>query len=124
MPATPVATVDLRLSGARSRALAPAPSPPTTPDTRQTLCDHSWLEERNCHRCRAGCLSSGVPEPSPPELPVARVAVAIPLSHLDRTFDYAVTAEQDADAVPGARGHPPSRRGSTSRGRPRRAQPE
>jgi primosomal protein N' (replication factor Y) (superfamily II helicase) len=44
-----------------------------------------------------------VPEPSQPELPVARVAVDIPLSHLDRPFDYAVTAEQDAAAVPGAR---------------------
>ena len=49
------------------------------------------------------CLSSGVPEASEPELPVARVAVDIPLSHLDRPFDYAVTAEHDADAVPGAR---------------------
>jgi primosomal protein N' (replication factor Y) len=54
--------------------------------------------------CVSGCgLSSGVPELSEPELPVARVAVDIPLSHLDRPFDYAVTAEQDADAVPGAR---------------------
>jgi primosomal protein N' (replication factor Y) (superfamily II helicase) len=44
-----------------------------------------------------------VPEASQPELPVARVAVDIPLSHLDRPFDYAVTAEQDSDAVPGAR---------------------
>ena len=56
----------------------------------------------------AGCLSSGVPEPSQPELSqpklaVARVAVDIPLSHLDRPFDYAVTAEQDGDAAPGAR---------------------
>ena len=31
------------------------------------------------------------------------MAVDIPLSHLDRPFDYAVTAEQDAAAVPGAR---------------------
>jgi primosomal protein N' (replication factor Y) len=44
-----------------------------------------------------------VPELSQPELPVARVAVDIPLSHLDRPFDYAVTAEQDTDAVRGAR---------------------
>ena len=44
-----------------------------------------------------------MPEPSQPELPVARVAVDIPLSHLDRPFDYAVTVEQDAGAVPGAR---------------------
>jgi primosomal protein N' (replication factor Y) (superfamily II helicase) len=34
---------------------------------------------------------------------VARVAIDIPLSHLDRPFDYAVTAEQNAEAVPGAR---------------------
>jgi len=34
---------------------------------------------------------------------VARVAVDMPLSHLDRPFDYAVTAAQDGDAVPGAR---------------------
>jgi primosomal protein N' (replication factor Y) (superfamily II helicase) len=44
-----------------------------------------------------------VPEPSQPALPVARVAVDIPLSHLDRPFDYAVTAEQDSAAIPGAR---------------------
>jgi primosomal protein N' (replication factor Y) len=31
------------------------------------------------------------------------VAVDIPLSHLDRAFDYAVTAEQDVAAVPGSR---------------------
>ena len=37
------------------------------------------------------------------ELPIARVAVDLPLAHLDRPFDYAVTAEQDAEAVPGAR---------------------
>jgi primosomal protein N' (replication factor Y) len=41
-----------------------------------------------------------VPEP---ELPIARVVVDVPLAHLDRPFDYAVTADQDADAVPGAR---------------------
>ena len=59
----------------------------------------------------AACLSSGVPEPSatptpsrpPPERPVARVAVDVSLAHLDRPFDYAVTPEQDVDAVPGAR---------------------
>ena len=38
-----------------------------------------------------------------PQLPIARVAIDLPLAHLDRPFDYAVTAEQDADAVPGAR---------------------
>jgi primosomal protein N' (replication factor Y) (superfamily II helicase) len=44
-----------------------------------------------------------VPELSQPALPVARVAVDIPLSHLDRPFDYAVTAEQDSAAISGAR---------------------
>lgn len=38
-----------------------------------------------------------------PELPVARVVVDVSLPHLDRPFDYAVTAAQDDDAVPGAR---------------------
>ena len=38
-----------------------------------------------------------------PELPVARVAVDVPLAHLDRPFDYRVTSELDAAAVPGAR---------------------
>ena len=36
-------------------------------------------------------------------LPVARVAVDVPLSHLDRPFDYLVPAELDAAAVPGCR---------------------
>lgn len=49
------------------------------------------------------CLSSGVPDTTPLELPVARVAVDIALAHLDRPFDYAVLPGQDADAVPGAR---------------------
>ena len=39
----------------------------------------------------------------PPENPVARVVVDVSLPHLDRPFDYAVTAAQDLDAVPGAR---------------------
>ncbi|MEV5825503.1 primosomal protein N' [Spirillospora sp. NPDC052242] len=37
------------------------------------------------------------------ELPVARVAVDIPLPHLDRPFDYLVPAKLDAEAVPGCR---------------------
>lgn len=37
------------------------------------------------------------------ELPVARVAVDIPLPHLDRTFDYLVEESQSADAQPGCR---------------------
>lgn len=38
-----------------------------------------------------------------PTCPVARVAVDVALSHLDRPFDYAVLPEQDTDAVPGSR---------------------
>jgi primosomal protein N' (replication factor Y) len=34
---------------------------------------------------------------------IARVAVDMPLPHLDRFFDYAVPAPMDAEAVPGAR---------------------
>jgi primosomal protein N' (replication factor Y) len=34
---------------------------------------------------------------------VARVAVDVPLAHLDRPFDYRVPAHLDADAVPGVR---------------------
>jgi primosomal protein N' (replication factor Y) len=36
-------------------------------------------------------------------LPVARVAVDMPLAHLDRPFDYRVPEHLDADAVPGVR---------------------
>ncbi len=46
------------------------------------------------------------PRQDPPiaaELPVARIAVAVPLAHLDRPFDYLVPADADADAVPGVR---------------------
>ena len=48
---------------------------------------------------------SAVPaeEVQPPKRPVARVVVDVSLAHLDRPFDYAVTSDQDADAVPGAR---------------------
>lgn len=48
----------------------------------------------------AAAYHPGVPEP---ELPIASVAVDVPLAHLDRPFDYAVQPEQDAEAVPGAR---------------------
>lgn len=36
-------------------------------------------------------------------LPVARVYVDVPLAHLDRTFDYQVSEQLDAAAVPGCR---------------------
>ena len=45
----------------------------------------------------------GPPDDPAPHLPVARVAVDTPLPHLDRPFDYLVTAKQDATAVPGCR---------------------
>lgn len=47
-----------------------------------------------------------MPAPTPPDAglrPVARVVVDMPLSHLDRPFDYTVTPAQDPEAVPGAR---------------------
>ena len=37
------------------------------------------------------------------ELPVAKVAVDIPLAHLDRPFDYLVPERMAADVVPGCR---------------------
>ncbi|HVE24203.1 MAG TPA: primosome assembly protein PriA, partial [Sporichthya sp.] len=43
------------------------------------------------------------PPPVAEALPVARVAVDVPLPHLDRPFDYLVPASLDTDAVPGAR---------------------
>ena len=36
-------------------------------------------------------------------LPVARVAVDVPLAHLDRPFDYLVPERLTAEAVPGCR---------------------
>lgn len=44
-----------------------------------------------------------IPAPRPASARVARVAVDVSLPHLDRPFDYAVTDEQDAAAVVGAR---------------------
>lgn len=38
-----------------------------------------------------------------PELPVARVALLVPLAHLDREFDYQVGADLSAAAQPGVR---------------------
>jgi primosomal protein N' (replication factor Y) len=38
-----------------------------------------------------------------PAQPVGRVVLDLPLSHLDRPFDYAVSAAQHDEAVPGAR---------------------
>jgi primosomal protein N' (replication factor Y) (superfamily II helicase) len=43
------------------------------------------------------------PDPPAAVLPVARVAVDLPLAHLDRPFDYLVTEAQSGAAVPGAR---------------------
>lgn len=44
-----------------------------------------------------------MPEAPQVALPIARVVLDVSLSHLDRPFDYAVTSELDAAAVPGAR---------------------
>lgn len=45
----------------------------------------------------------GPPDEPAPVLPVARVAVDLPLPHLDRPFDYLVTAGLDTAAAPGCR---------------------
>jgi primosomal protein N' (replication factor Y) len=49
--------------------------------------------------------TAGLPAPDPPaaRLPVARVALDVPQAHLDRPFDYAVTASQAEAAQPGVR---------------------
>nr|WP_294693557.1 primosomal protein N' [uncultured Friedmanniella sp.] len=49
--------------------------------------------------------ATALPPPhAPAEVrPVGRVVLDLPLSHLDRPFDYAVSRAQDAEAVPGAR---------------------
>jgi len=44
-----------------------------------------------------------VPDAAESTHPVVRVAVDVPLSHLDRLFDYTVSAATEPDAVPGAR---------------------
>ena len=49
---------------------------------------------------RAGGGRHGAPAP---ELPVARIAVDVPLAHLDRPFDYLVPERLSAAAVPGCR---------------------
>ena len=46
--------------------------------------------------------TAGAPTPAA-ILPVAQVAVDVSLAHLDRPFDYQVTAEQSAAAQPGVR---------------------
>ncbi|MEU5696262.1 primosomal protein N' [Actinosynnema sp. NPDC020468] len=52
----------------------------------------------------AGKATTGRGERVPAStLPVARICVDVPLAHLDRLFDYQVSTEQDADAVPGCR---------------------
>ncbi|GAA0954334.1 primosomal protein N' [Actinocorallia libanotica] len=51
---------------------------------------------------RPAVRRKGAPEAAA-ELPVARVAVDVPLAHLDRPFDYLVPAKLDAEAVPGCR---------------------
>src|SRR6478609_6910117 len=62
------------------------------------------------HRERVTRLSDGARRrlPKPPEAPaaerpVARVAVDLPLAHLDRPFDYLVPASLADWAVPGSR---------------------
>ena len=52
-----------------------------------------------------GASSRGARRTGPPaeQLPVARIAVDVPLAHLDRPFDYLVPQRLAASAVPGCR---------------------
>ena len=52
-----------------------------------------------------GASASGARRSGPPaeQLPVARIAVDVPLAHLDRPFDYLVPQRLAASAVPGCR---------------------
>ncbi len=55
---------------------------------------------------RRGAAARARPRPAEvaaPSLPVARVAVDVPLAHLDRPFDYLVPARLTLAAVPGCR---------------------
>jgi primosomal protein N' (replication factor Y) len=56
-------------------------------------------------RARAQVARARLPAPQAPapDLPVARVAVDVGLAHLDRPFDYSVTADQHEQVVPGCR---------------------
>ena len=56
-------------------------------------------------RARAQVRRARLPAPQTPapDHPVARVAVDVGLAHLDRPFDYSVTADQHERAVPGCR---------------------
>lgn len=51
---------------------------------------------------KVAATSTGARRPAA-QLPVARVAVELPLPHLDRTFDYLLTEDQAALAAPGVR---------------------
>ena len=52
---------------------------------------------------RAGRRPARDPGPVAADLPVARVAVDIPLAHLDRPFDYLIPERLSDQAVPGCR---------------------
>jgi primosomal protein N' (replication factor Y) (superfamily II helicase) len=54
-------------------------------------------------RARAERARTGRRGPPAEQLPVARIAVDVPLAHLDRPFDYLVPQRLAADAVPGCR---------------------
>jgi primosomal protein N' (replication factor Y) (superfamily II helicase) len=60
------------------------------------------LTRERVRQARSAKPRRPAPEPAA-ELPVARVLVDVGLAHLDRPFDYAVTASQADDARPGCR---------------------
>ena len=87
------------------------------------MCRHDEGREAAGRGVSSSCVPSGVAEPETPALPVARVAVDVPLPHLDRPFDYAVTPEHDLLAVPGRPGPGALRRPAAGRVRARTAWP-
>src|SRR5262249_24051124 len=93
------------------RGLAPPPPPPRpqcpAPRPRAETPPAAPARGGGAASARGGGAASarGGKRPGPPaqQLPVAKIAVDVPLVHLDRPFDYLVPKRQAATAVPGCR---------------------
>jgi primosomal protein N' (replication factor Y) (superfamily II helicase) len=66
------------------------------------LAEAKSVARKSAQRTRAKDKARQAFEPAP-ELPVARVLVDVPLAHLDRPFDYLVSAKQHPQVVVGSR---------------------
>ncbi len=78
-----------------------SPAPEEQLDLLPELARARAAAAEQTERTRAKDRAHG-PDPAP-ELPVARVLVDVALAHLDKPFDYLVTAELHDQAVPGCR---------------------